>query len=119
MYEIVFNTVITFFVVYAILDIVIRVADAIFGKKADDGERTFVVVKVLNQEKNLEYIVRSIIWKNITAAKGGRLPTVLIVDMGSTDDTPEIARRLEQDYPFIHYTDSEDYEKFKDTFDMD
>ncbi len=119
MYQIVFKTIITFFVIYALLDIVIRVTDYIFGRDRDLTENTFIVVKVLNQEKNLEYIIRSIIWKNLTAAKGGKLPTLLIVDMGSTDDTQEIASRLARDYPFIHYTDIEDYENIKDTFGTD
>lgn len=119
MYQIVFKTMITFFVVYAILDILVRVTDIIFGSDKDTEESTFIVVKVMNQEKNLEYIIRSIIWKNLASAKGGKLPTVLIVDMGSTDDTPEIAARLAKDYPFIHCTDIEDYEKIKDTFGTD
>ena len=119
MYEIVFKTVITFFVVYALLDIIVRVTELLFNKDNDTEESTFIVVKVLNQEKNLEYIIRSIIWKNLTAAKGGKLPTVLIVDMGSTDETPEIASRLARDYPFIHCTDIDDYERIKDTFGTD
>ena len=119
MYQIVFKTIITFFVVYALLDIVIRITDLIFDRGDDTEERTFIVVKVMNQEKNLEYIIRSIIWKNLSGTNGGRLPTVLIVDMGSTDDTAEIASRLAEDYPFIHFTDIEDYEKIKDTFGTD
>lgn len=119
MYQIVFKTIITFFVVYALLDIIVRIIDMIFGRDKGDEESTFIVVKVMNQENNLEHIIRGIIWKNLTAAKGGRLPTVLIVDMGSTDDTLEIASRLAKDYPFIHCTDIEDYEKIKDTFGTD
>ena len=119
MYQIVFKTIITFFVIYALLDIIMRLIDMINGRDEECDESIFIVVKVLNQEKNLEHIIRSIIWKNITCAKGGRLPTVLIVDMGSDDDTPEIAERLARDYSFIHCTDSEEYEKIKDTFGTD
>ena len=119
MYAIVFKTVITFLAIYAVLDMVIKLIDAFFGDKDAGDKRIFVVVKVLNQEKNLEYIIRSIIWKNLTSAKGGKLPAVLIVDMGSDDETSQIAMRLANDYSFIYYTDYKDFEKFKNSFDID
>ena len=119
MYAIVFKTIITFLAVYAVLDIVIRIGDIFFDGGKDSSERVFIVVKVLNREKNLEYIIRGIIWKALNNAKGGNLPNVLIVDMGSDDETSTIAKKLAHDYSFIYYTDNADFDEVKKTFNID
>ena len=94
MFEIIFKTLITFFTVYALIDIFTRIINFFTSDGSDKGE-TFVVIKVKNQENNLEYIVRSIIWNFLTQNGGTKVPYILIVDMGSDDCTEKIAQRIQ------------------------
>lgn len=115
MLNVIFKTIITFLAAYAVIDIVMRLF-GVFFEPAADGNDVFVVIKVRNREKDLEYIVRSIIWKNLSEAKGGFVPSVLIVDMGSDDGTEAIARKLADDYSFIYYVTCEEYASFMEHF---
>lgn len=116
MFDIICKTVITFLVVYAVIDIFIRFISLKLCPKVFCNEDIFVVLKVCNQEEHLEGIVRSIIWNELNITNGGVVPNIVIVDMGSEDCTRLIGERLSDDYSFIYYTTVDEYEKFKDEF---
>jgi hypothetical protein len=116
MQDVLFKTIITFFVFYALIDIVSKLLSMIFVKKPYCNEDVFVILKVKNQETNLEYLIRTLIWKNLSISRGGYIPNVIIVDMGSDDNTKLIGEKLACDYSFIHYMTNDDYLKLKDTF---
>lgn len=115
MSEIILKTLITFLIIYALIDIVTRVMQWITRSETHKSE-LFVVVKVKNQESNLEYIVRSIIWRFLNQNGGNRVPYILIVDMGSDDGTDEIAQKLCNDYEFIYYATEDRYNEMKKQF---
>lgn len=112
MIEVIFKTAITFFAIYGIVQIF---KDVLFF--LSDSHRAYdnisVVVKVLNNEETLEATIRMILWKILKITHGSFMTDILIVDMGSTDSTAEIAKRLCNDYSFIHYTTNELYLKNK------
>ena len=112
MAEIILKTFITFFVIYALIDISMRVFRHFFGSETRKSD-VFVVIRVKNQEENLECIVRSVIWRFLSQNGGGKLPVILIVDVGSDDKTREISKRLCDDYHFIYYTTESKYNKMK------
>lgn len=112
MFEIIFKTLITFFTVYALIDIFTKVINFFVSEGSQKGE-TFIVIKVKNQENNLEYIVRSIIWDFLTKSGGTKVPYILIVDVGSNDCTDKIAKRLCEDYEFIYYATEDKYNEMK------
>lgn len=116
MQDILFKTIITFLVFYAVIDMVCKAFSLLFVKKPYCNEDVFVILKVKNQETNLEYLIRTLIWKNLSISKGGYVPNVIIVDMGSDDNTRIIGEKLADDYSFIHYMTNDDYIKLKDTF---
>ena len=87
-----------------------------FFFKPINGDDVYVIIKVRNREKDLEYIVRSVVWRNLKQSGGGFVPNVLIVDMGSDDSTAAIARALADDYSFIYYITQEEYASFIDHF---
>ncbi len=116
MQDILFKTIITFLVFYAVIDIVSKLFSMIFVRKPYCNEDVFVILKVKNQETNLEYLIRTLIWKNLSISRGGYIPNVIIVDMGSDDNTKLIGEKLACDYSFIHYMTNDDYLKFKGTF---
>lgn len=112
MSDVIIKTFVTFFVIYALADIFTRIFKHLFGKEHHKNE-IFVIVRVKNQEENLEYIVRSVIWRFLSQSAGGKLPFILIVDMGSNDKTHEISQRLCNDYDFIYYTTEEKFNQMK------
>lgn len=116
MFDVLIKTIITFLVIYALIDIVVKILNNKFCPAPHCGEDVFVILRVRNQEEQLEGIIRSIIWKNLNMTNGGYVPNIVIVDMGSQDCTRLIGERLSEDYSFIYYTTNEDYESFKDTF---
>ncbi len=103
MADIIIRTFITFFAVYGLMGFVREVVEFFFSPKRKFDE-LIIVVKVLNSEDTLEATVRMILWKCMSAKHGGFTPNILIVDMGSDDSTPEIAKKLCRDYSFIKYT---------------
>ena len=109
--SVILKTILTFLVIYSIIDIFSRLFR--FFVLDDKKSETVVVIRVKNQDDNLEYVVRSIMWRFLNKKNGGKMPYILIVDMGSDDDTPKIASRLCEDYGFIYYTTLEKYNEFK------
>ncbi len=116
MWTIFWKAAVTVLVIYAVIDIVRRFFTAVFRKKPYISDDVFLVLKVKNQQANLEGIVRLLIWKQLRLNAGGYVPNILIVDMGSEDETAEIAMRLCDEYAFIYYTTAEQYNNMKDAF---
>lgn len=54
-----------------------------------------ILLSVKDREAGIEAAVRLLLWKNPRSE-------IYITDQGSQDDTPEILRRLAQDYPRVH-----------------
>ena len=116
MWDVICKTTVTFLIIYAVIDIIIRVFNYFTTKDPFSKEDVFIIIKVCNQEKNLEQVVRGLVWKNLALSRGGYIPKILIVDEGSDDETRFIGERLSDDYSFIYYTTKDEYDKFKDTF---
>ncbi len=112
MFDVIFKTFVTFFVVYALIDIFTKLFKCIFASSGGKNE-LFVVIRVKNQENAIEGVVRSVIWKYLRSSEGGSVPLILIVDSGSTDATRSIALKLCKDYGFIYYMTDEKYKELK------
>lgn len=112
MMDILIKTAVTFFAIYGLMGFLREIIDFFFSPKKiyDD---LVVVVKVLNSQATLEATVRMILWKCLSISHGSFTPNILIVDLGSTDDTAVIAKKLCEDYSFIQYTTNELYLKAK------
>lgn len=113
MWNILLKSVVTVLVIYAIVDILKNFVLCILGIKNNYDENVFIAIKVKNNEEHLEGIVRRIIYEQLKMSNGGYIPTILIVDMGSTDDTRKIALKMCDDYDFIYYTTEDEYIKIK------
>lgn len=112
MFGVIFKTFITFFAIYGVLALASDAAKALFCPTPGFDDDVFVILKVCNQQDKLESVVRGIIWKNLTMSNGGFVPNIVIVDTGSTDETPHIAQRLSMDYSFIYFTTLDEFDKF-------
>lgn len=116
MWYIFLKALVTVLVIYAIIHIVSGFVSAILYPKPYRSEDSFIVIKVKNQERNLEYAIRSIVWQALSLSCGGYIPNILIVDSGSVDKTREIAEKLCEQYSFVFYTTEDNFEKMKDAF---
>lgn len=67
-----------------------------------------IVMFVGNQEDSVEGIVRSAAW-NEKSQNGGDCRDIVVVDLGSEDETFEILMRLQNEYEFVHAVSRENY----------
>ena len=100
-----FYSAVCFFAILGALQILKNITDMIFGS----GSELLIVVTVKNQQDKIEGIIRSIAWKSLNGLGHSCVPTILIVDLESTDETPEILKRLSRDYEFIKVTNRQGY----------
>lgn len=112
MAEVIIKSLVTFFAIFGFVQLLREFVGYMFSK-IDNGDLV-VVIKVRNSEETIEATVRMVIWKSLSYSHGGRIPDILIVDMGSDDSTPVIAKKLCDDYSFIHYTTEDLYNKAKE-----
>ncbi len=109
---VVYKTIITFLVVYALMEMAAKLF-GFFTKEPKDGNELFIFIHVKNQENSIEYIVRCTILNYLCSYGGRTVPYIVIVDKGSTDRTGEISEKLCRDYDFLYYTTEEEYRDFK------
>lgn len=63
----------------------------------------YMIIGVKNQEKNIEGILRSIMFK-ILYGKENDIKDIVVINLNSTDNTGEIIKRLEGEYECIKVT---------------
>lgn len=113
MIDIIIRSLVTFFAIYGFVQLIKDLFNQFFSHNSPEDNDLVIVIKVRNSEETLEAAVRSVIWKCLNCTYGGKIPDILIVDLGSDDATPEIARKLCDDYSFIYYTTEDLYKKAK------
>lgn len=69
-----------------------------------ESDGIYFIIAVKNQEEKIEGFMRSILFR-IIYGKEECVKNVIITDLGSTDKTKEIAKKLEQDYKFVNVLD--------------
>lgn len=116
MWYILWQALVTVLVIYSILNILSKLVVMIFNPEPYAQKDVFVVIKVKNQEQNIERVVRSVILHNLKINCGGYVPNILIVDTGSSDRTKEVSEKLCSQYSFVFYTTEEEFEKTKKDF---
>ena len=72
----------------------------------------YILIAVKNQEDSIEGIIRSIIFKNIYNKNEGLFNNIIIADMGSTDSTLEILKKLTEEYAFLKVVDCKESNDF-------
>ena len=111
MMTIILKSVVTFLAFFGLIQLIKEIFYVI---NSEDDNEYIVVIKVKNSEDTIEAAVRTVILKSLRDSNGGRVPEILIVDMGSDDSTPQIAQKLCDDYSFVHYTTENLYNKAKE-----
>ncbi len=113
MIVIIIKSLLTFLIIYGFVNLIEEVMQFFSNDNKNNNTDAIIVIKVKNSAETLEGAVRSVILRSLKYSYGGTIPDILIVDLGSEDETSEIAKRLCEDYPFIYYTTEELYNKAK------
>ena len=82
-----------------------------FCSSLNQREKARVVLTVKNRQDSVESQIRSIVWQYLHKNSIAGVPEIIVVDLGSTDDTPKILERIANDYSFVHITDKDGYIK--------
>ncbi|NLY42396.1 MAG: hypothetical protein GX066_00135 [Clostridiaceae bacterium] len=108
MMEILVQSLICFFALYGVIQLGLNIYNMINDYKLEK-DKVYIIITVKNQQDTIEGVIRSIVWKSLNNYHGGVIPNILVVDMGSTDDTPIILDKLCLEYDFIKVTNSKEY----------
>lgn len=101
----VFAVILSFFAVYGALQLL---AKGLFCSRSKCGGSPALVHRVIglqNCQDSAEGIVRSLAWEDIREE-------LILLDLGSRDETGEILRRLEAEYDFIHVMTPPEYRDY-------
>ena len=99
------SIIISFFAVYGVLQLI---AKGVFLSRARCGCQPAYVhrlIGVRDCEDSVEGMVRSLAWEDIREE-------LIVIDLGSTDETGEILRRLEGEYDFLHVMTPAEYRAY-------
>ena len=99
-----------FFAISGMFSILSDIAGFFYSlAKGKTNTEQCIVLTVKNNQDNIEALLRSIVWQNLHKNNGGSVPDIIVVDLGSDDDTQKILERICSDYNFVHVTDREGY----------
>lgn len=73
----------------------------------------YMMIGVKNQEKSIEVILRSIVFK-ILYGKEEKIKDIVVVDLNSEDNTKEIIKKLEKEYEYIQVINWKEYKEILD-----
>ncbi len=93
--------------IYGLLEIIINLFNAV-ALVNNNIKDMYILIAVKNQENSIEGIVRSIVFKNIYHKNENLFNNIIIADMGSTDDTLRILKKLSNEYSFLRVVDCKD-----------
>ncbi len=97
-----------FFAIVGVFSLITDFTGFFTALKKEKNE-PYVVLTVKDQQECVEGMIRSIVWQNLHAKNGGRVPKIIVVDLGSSDGTPQILQKIANDYNFVEITDKEGY----------
>lgn len=113
MQDYIFQVIIWVFAIYGFIELTLKVINTtMFLDLYSKG--MYIIIGVKNQEDNIETFLRTIIFKIIYGKQDETLDKIIVADLGSTDDTPQILKRLEQEYEMLKVTEWRDCKNILD-----
>ena len=103
MLDFITNGIIWVFALYGLIEI-LKTVYYIFTYTKLESDGIHFIITVKNQEEKIEGFLRSILFRMIYG-KEEYIKNVIIVDLGSSDNTKEIIEKLSKDYKNINLLD--------------
>lgn len=109
----IFQIIIWVLAIYGFIEIVMSLLNSyvLVNNNLDD---MYIFIAVKNREESIESIVRTIVFKNIYYRNEELFSNIIIADMGSTDRTLDILRKLAREYEFLRILECKDNESYID-----
>lgn len=98
---VVFYFLLSFFSVYGLISFILYFRTLFSDMGIMKGKTVFNVVALKNEEEKAEGILKSLLFKAIASDSGISDTRVIAVDLGSTDNTAQIVKKMEKSYPGI------------------
>lgn len=95
MIEFLVNLLFWVFAIYGFIELIKNFIIANYKKYKTDGIHVIITVK--NQEEEIEYFLRNIMFR-ILYGKEEEIDEIMLVDMGSTDNTKVILEKIQSEY---------------------
>lgn len=96
------------FALYGLICIIYKWSDLILNTSEESIGNPYLIMTVKNRQEDIEGVVRALAWQ-IISKKNDIAKELVIIDMGSKDDTLKILSRLESEYEFLHIMTKESY----------
>lgn len=115
MLRIIFEFFIYVFAIYGFIIFIVDLADSIYRRARSRDTEVKLLLVVKDQEENIEGIIRNVFLGDFPgkAMAGGRL---IVVDLGSVDNTVHILSRLKQYYENMEIITKDEKEKVTSLF---
>ena len=91
------------FALFGIISLMIRVIMGVKWKGKGGKGRYSIIISAMNQEDTIEGLIRGFILKAGIDGQEEALFNVVLVDANSSDNTPEVMRRLAKEYCFVKF----------------
>jgi len=104
------------FALFGIICLMIRVIIGYRWKGANGKGQYSIIISARNQQETIEGLIRGFIFKLRMNGQEDALFNVLLVDGDSTDDTPEVMRRLAKEYTFVKFVNPEELPSYLNGF---
>ena len=109
MIEIILISIFTFLAFCGGIHIIMEIATNVPRRHREDLECAYTVITVKDRESDVERIIRAAAWRQLRLGRGGVVPEIYAVDLGSCDGTYEILERLACEYNFLRALRKDEY----------
>ncbi len=99
------------FAVFGVWHIFCLYISDLFSENKKTSVSPSLVFTVKNCRGDIEFILRSFIWKHYLNSSDSEIPAISVVDLGSDDGTALILKKLEREYDFLNVYDKQSYIK--------
>lgn len=102
MVDFILNTLLWTFAIYGLIEIIKNIYYICsYTNLSTDG--IYLIVATKNQEDKIEAFMRSVFFR-IIYGKEENIKNVIVVDLNSADDSLEILKKLQEEYPYMKIT---------------
>jgi len=109
MTEFILNSILWTLAIYGLIEI-IKVCIYTFTYKTIQSDEVCFIIAVKNGEQKIEGIIRTILFR-LLYEKEEYVKDIIVADLGSTDETKKLLKKMQHDYGNIEIMDWEDCKK--------
>ena len=100
MLDFIFSVIVWTLALYGLIEIIKNIY-YIYTTTNLKSDGIYLILAIKNQQDNIEVFLRTVLFRLIYG-KEELIKKVIITDLGSTDDTPEIIEKMQKDYEYMN-----------------